>query len=150
MTGAIEVVHGDVWAAFDADPKALLLHGVTYGQPAAQGFAASVLQRVGPQARLAHVPALPGEVAVVSSRILAGVSQRSYGKADARLIEEVVKRACAVARHRKASALLMPCIGAELGRLSQEDALNAIARGAVDVDVPVRVFLLVDMPPTGD
>lgn len=137
----MEVLIGDVWLAFEAEDRPVLLHGVSYNLPAVGGFARTVVDRVGQKAARAHYETPPGHCYEVVQNLLAGVTQRSYGAAEAALIKSVVHVAVAYAETRN-TRLVMPLIGAGLGGLSEEESLGAIRRGAEGSPVRVEVYKL--------
>ena len=136
-----KVFRGDVWEAFDADPRSVLLHGATSKRPAKSGFAATVVARVGERAIEAHYDSDLGEVCWLTPRIAVGVTQPAYYKANASLIVEAVARA-GVRTFAGASVLLVPLIGGGLGSLSMAESMDAIKQGALLSDLPVHLYLL--------
>ena len=136
----LEVIHGDIWKAFDADPSTALMHGVTLDRGAVAGFASTVVKRLGDAAMTAHFGVEPGKVCWLTPRIGAGVTQRVYGAADPSLTTEAIVTAAKEA-HGATTALLVPSIGGGLGGLDPAVAREAIEEGACLARHPVKLYL---------
>ena len=140
---ALEVHHGDLWKAFDADPNTVVVHGVTKDRNAAAGFAATVCKRpevVDGNALAGHFGTDLGRIHWLTPRIGAGVTQPDYNDAIAALITEVVALAGYQAPEGT-ERVLVPFIGGALGGLDQDEALSAIQAGAGLSPIPVTLYL---------
>ena len=140
---ALEVIHGDLWAAFDANPNTVAAHGVTRDKPAAAGFASTVRKRPEVDDAVAlsgHFGTDLGRIHWLTPRIGAGVTQPHYHEANAALITEVVALA-GIQAPEGTERVLVPFIGGGLGGLSQDEAMRAIEAGAELSPIPVTLYL---------
>ncbi len=136
---ALEVLHGDLWEAFDANPNTVVVHGVTKDKNAAAGFASTVLNRLGESALAGHFGTDLGRIHWLTPRIGAGVTQTGYQEAVAALITEVVALA-SIQAPPSTQRVLVPFIGGGLGGLDKAEALAAIRAGAELGTLPVTLY----------